>query len=689
VRLSHLSFLLVAAISPAQEYKISTFAGAASPAAKGLDLSIGSPQGIALDSAGNAYFTALNCVFKQDVNGVVTHIAGTTRAGYSGDGGPAATAELNLDGLGFGGTGGGVSPTGMAVDRADNIYVADFGNYRVRRITPDGIITTVAGTGAQGFSGDGGPAVSAQLRQPSGVAVDAKGNLFVADLRVRRVSPDGIITTVAGNGDFAICSTCGDGGQATNAGVIAAGIAVDGAGNLYIADTASYRIRKVSPNGIISTVAGRGRPNFSCTPSGDGGRAIDAQLCDPAGVAVDAAGNLFFADTVGDFDGDFRQIVRKVSPGGTITTVAGVNCFDFCPAFEGDGGLATKAFLTGALGLAVDAGGGLLITDPLQYRIRRVSADGIITTVAGGGEPRFDGDGGPAIRANLLYPTGVAADRAGNVFIADTLANRIYKVSHGIIATIGGGGSIGFTDSGPAIRAELQEPYGLAVDAAGSAFFIEGGSRVRKISPEGLMSTVAGYGGVGDAGDGGPAILAAFRGPSGVAADRAGNVFIVDSGNGEIRRVAPDGAITAVAVTPLVGPLAADEAGNLYVGSQARVWRLSPDGVVTPVAGTGEPGFSGDGGRAIQAQLSKPTAIAVDAAGSIYIADDTGGSLGTRIRKISPDGVIRTIAGNDAPLSWVAAIAVDGAGRVYVTDSAAGVVRVLQPATRLGDARKR
>jgi sugar lactone lactonase YvrE len=269
----------------------------------------------------------------------------------------------------------------VAVDVAGNVFVADVENQRIRRISPDGIITTIAGNGTRGFSGDGGPAINAQLAYPSAVAISPQGYLLIADafnVRIRQVSQDGIITTVAGNGAYIYFAPETDGVLATNSQIgIPTAITMDPEGNLFITESGTYRIRRVSPSGIITTVAGIGLPGFNCTPGGDGGPAIRAQLCDPSGIAFDSGGNVFFADTVADFDGDFRQIVRKVTPNGTITTVAGVNCFDFCPPFDNDDGLATRALLTGALSLAVDATGRLLIADPLNSRIRVVSPNGV------------------------------------------------------------------------------------------------------------------------------------------------------------------------------------------------------------------------------------------------------------------------------------------------------------------------
>ena len=244
-----------------QEYVISTFAGGAPPQtpAPGLSLSIGSPQGLASDTMGNIYFTSLNCVFEQDASGVVTRLAGTGRPGFSGDDGPATSAQLHLEGAGFGGTGGGIGPAGLAVDVAGNVFVADVENHRVRRISPDGIITTIAGNGTRGFSGDRGPAIDAQLAYPSAVAISRQGYLLIADafnVRIRQVSLDGTIATVAGNGTYVYFAPETDGVLATSSHIgIPTAIAVDPGGNLFITESGTYRIRRVSRSGIITTVA--------------------------------------------------------------------------------------------------------------------------------------------------------------------------------------------------------------------------------------------------------------------------------------------------------------------------------------------------------------------------------------------------------------------------------------------------
>jgi sugar lactone lactonase YvrE len=270
---------------------------------------------------------------------------------------------------------------------------------------------------------------------------------------------------------------------------------VDPEGNLFITESGTYRIRRVSPGGIITTVAGIGLPGFNCLPSGDGGPAIRAQLCDPSGFAVDSTGNVFIADTIADFDGDFRQIVRRVSPNGTITTVAGVNCFDFCPPFDSDGGLAAGAMLTGALSLAADTGR-LLIADPLNSRVRVVSPDGIITSLAGGGVIPFV-DGVPAISTNLFGPASVASDTAGNLFIAEEYSFRVRKVSlDGLITTVAGNGIRGSSgDGGSAINSQLSGPAAIAVDGAENLYLVDlDAHRIRRVSQDGIMTTVAGRG---------------------------------------------------------------------------------------------------------------------------------------------------------------------------------------------------
>ena len=333
---------------------------------------------------------------------IILTAAGNGTSGFSGDNGTAAAASLS-------------DPFGVAADTVGNLYIADTSNHRVRRIDTSGIITTVAGNGAEGFSGDGGPATDATLNTPIGVAVDRAGNLYIADAfnnRIRKVNVTGVITTVAGNGDARFS---GDHAAATNASLGAPfGVAVDAVGNLYIADTSNHRIRKVDTSGMITTVAGNGTEGFS----GDGGPARQARLNFPTGVTVDRAGKLFITD-------QSNNRIREVSTAGVITTVAG----NGDAGFSGDHAAATRASLNQPVGTAVDAADALYIADTSNHRIRKVSADGMVTTVAGDGIGGFSGDGSAATKASLNSPGGVAVDAAGNIYIADSYNNRVRKLS--------------------------------------------------------------------------------------------------------------------------------------------------------------------------------------------------------------------------------------------------------------------
>ena len=335
---------------------------------------------------------------------------------------------------------------GVATDAGGNLYFSAEASNLIWKLSPSGMVSAFAGNGSGGYSGDGGPATNAQLDGPSGLAVDTAGNIYIADggNRIRKVSPDGIITTIAGNGTSGYS---GDGGPATNAQLDApTSLAVDTAGNIYIADAVNSRIRKVSPSGLISTIAGRGGYAYS----GDGGPAVDAQFSFLVGIAVDGTGNVYVADdgcTL--FFGSCTSRIRKISTSGVITTVAG----NGTPGYSGDGGQAVDAQLGFEFGgVALDRAGNVYIADSSNHRIRKVSPDGIITTVVGNGTPGYSGDGGQAISAQLNTPVDVFVDSAGNLYIADFQNDRIRKVlSDGIITTLDGSPAPPFTYSGQAV----------------------------------------------------------------------------------------------------------------------------------------------------------------------------------------------------------------------------------------------
>ena len=533
------------------------------------------PDRVVVDSSGNLYISDSSDarIRKVDSAGVITTVAGTGTGGYSGDGGQATAAQIN-------------NPEGMAVDSSGNLYIADTTNNRIRKVDTSGVITTVAGNGSYGYSGDGGQATAARLRRPEGVAVDSSGNLYIADSRshrIRMVDTSGVITTVAGIGTNGIS---GDGGAATSASVgWPSDIKVDGSGNLYIAQANSARIRKVDTSGVISTVAA-GDNNFG----GDGGRAIFALLNEPYEVAVDSSGNLYIADTA-------NSRVRKVDPEGVISTVAGTGT----RGYSGDGGPATTAELNSPQDVVVDSAGNLYIADGTGQQVRKVDTSGVIRTVAGTGT-RASGrlvEGVQATSTQLAEPTGVAVDSSGNLYIAVSGSSTIRKVdTSGVIRTVAGRGGAGHGgNGGPALLAQFDNPSRVAVDRAGNLYISDTANYwIRKVdASSGIITAFAGTGVYGFSGDGGRASLARIALPSGMALDRSGNLYFADTLNHWIRKVDTRGRISTIAGTRVRGfagdrglatnaqlyeprGVAVDRAGNIYIADTGnnRIRKLTP-----------------------------------------------------------------------------------------------------------------
>ena len=659
--------------APGPQYRIETVAGGADPVANGSAVvaQLGNIQGVAADSRGNLYVsdTDRHVVRKVSASGLISTLAGTGVPGSAGDGGPAASAQLNL-------------PYGLAVDAAGNVYIADLGNNRLRRVSTDGTIATVAGNGQKRSSGDGGPASAATLATPRNVAVDAAGNIYVSEFeghRIRKIAPDGRIETAAGTGAPGLR---GDGGPAALAQFnFPAGLAVDLSGALYVADSQNHRVRKIFPGGVITTLLG-----------GTSGTA----LLTPTAVAVNPAGAVYVADR--------SRVVRVYSPSGAWSTVAGTGE----QGFAGDGGPAQAARLNAANDLAVDPAGGLYLAD--GARLRRVSPFGVIATVAGDGYTRFVGDGGAATAALLARPSAVALDAAGNLYVADTGAQRIRRVSPaGRIDTLAGFGVAGFGgDGAPASTALLNSPMGVSADAWGNLAIADTGNhRARLVSADGRIRTVVGTGTAGLTLDGQPGGLTPLNGPRSVCFDPGGALIVVDTANHRVLRLPPGGLPVTVAGNSLQGgsgdgggarfaqlnqpgACALDASGNLFIADTGnhRVRKVTVAGVISAVAGTGTAGFAGDEGPATEARLQAPLGVAVDSAGNVFIAD----SANHRLRKVTPDGVIHTIAGDGAPgfsgdggdalgarLNLPAGLALDASGNLWVADTENSRIRKLTP----------
>jgi len=661
-------------------------------------------QSVDVDSAGDLYIAGEYRVFRVDADGIISTVAGTGRmpgrgtSGYNGDNILATDADLS-------------NPSAVAVDSGGNVYIADRDNGRIRKVDGAGIIATVAGDGSFSFDDEGGFAINGHLGHPADIAFSGNGDLYIADSdyhRIRKIDANGIITTVVGSCTSVSCSGSfsGDGGLANAAGLNhPAGLAFDGEGNLYIADTGNNRIRKVDGSGIITTVVGNGLAGFA----GDGSVATSAELSSPSAVAVDAAGNLYINDGVAGnnyFPDSGNHRVRRVDVSGIITTIAGSGS----AGFSGDGGAATNAQLNYPSGLAVDGGGNLFIADRGNNRIRMVGTDAKIATVAGNGWHGVIGDGNTASLAMLDSPRGLAIDAAGNLYISDTLDDRIRKVdADGIITTVAGIGNdpmvSGTGDGEPANGAHIISPEGIAVDAGGNLYIADG--TVRKVDASGIITTVAGNStmGPGYSGDGGPATIAQLSDPQGVAVDAAGNMYISDTGNNSIRKVDTNGIITTVVGngTSYVGVLnhplgiTVDAGGNLYIADTYNnvVRRLSPAESLATVAGNGTASFSGDGGLATMASLDAPSAVAVDSTGNLYILDAynqrvrmlTNGYISTiagngmwnstyEYGTFSGDGDVATSAGLSFPLTQFSlGLAVDSGGNVYIADNGNNRVR--------------
>lgn len=620
------------------------------------------------------------------LNNGLTRFAGADTSKLTGDNGPAYNATLQ-------------GPYAVARDSAANFYIGEVA--RIRKIDPHGIITTIAGTGTAGESGDGGLATSAQINYVGGIAVDSKGNLYFSEdqVRIRRIAPDGTIATFAGNGSSGYN---GENVDALSANINAAGLAVDSQDRLYLAEPNNARVRVIQ-NGKISTFAGTGVPGYS----GENGPAAGAQLGQPMDLAFDVNGNLYVADgrRVAKIDthgvltriaGDPSQPaglasqdevpaiqsvlmaysvatdtlgnifvatprVRRITPDGIIHAFAGVETSN-PQAFTEACGDALKAAVQ-ASGMKTDLDGNVFFINRLANRFQEATPAGRITTIAGDGPNLFAGDGGPASAATFAHPHAIALDKNGNLYVADTGNNRIRRIdSSGVITTVAGTGGPTY-DQDPACVSDqnsfLRNPQGVAVDAAGDIFIADTGkNRVLKIAADGTLTTINDQ----------------LSGPQGVLVDSAGDLFVTDTGNSVLRKISPAGVMQTLWTGGAMGSLALDTSGNLYFSAGTSVERLSASqGAITPVAGTGEYSFAAAPGFVSgPEEIGDAAAIALDAFGSIYVADQGKGI----IERISHNCALATDDGKT--LVAPSGLAFD-AGNLYIADTVADTIWMTAP----------
>ncbi|MCP4702198.1 MAG: hypothetical protein GY862_35865 [Gammaproteobacteria bacterium] len=746
------------------------YGGDGGPAA---DANINYPYDIAIDNAGNVYIadTVNSRIRKIDAAGTITTAAGNGTPGFGGDGGPAASAQLNY-------------PHALAFSD-DNLYIADTFNSRIRKMDGSGNISTIAGTENMGFSGDGGPATGAQLKNPEGIAVDDAGVLYISDTGnncIRKVSADGIITTIAGT---SVAGKSGDGGLATDAQLDKPrGIELDNAGNLYIADSGNHQIRRINTVGIISTVAGKG---FTGTNDYDVAASL-AELNIPSDVAIAGEDTLYIAEAANNRVVKLginapilaMNLLRAEKTGtgtGTILSEpAGVNCGADCTeSYAQDINVTltaaadTDSKLTGWEGDCAGTAGNVatitmnaartcftnfdLISSPDETHTLRITATGsgtitslptgidcgtvcdapyqknstIILTATPDTGANFIGWGGDCTGAANDSTIAMDAEKnctarfegGGNEPVPIILSITLAGSGTGNVVSAAGDIDCGVDCSGtysentsatltavPGANSEFTGWSGHCGGLENSATVIMSASRActanfnSLIPPEptessGIISSLAGNSTQGYSGDGGPAMNAQFNKPWAVVTDSAGNLYVADRDNHAVRKVNSNGIISTIAGSHIPGysgdggpandaqlnfpaGLAMDNADNLYIVDtwNHSVRRRDSVGTMAAIAGNGTPGFSGDGGPAASAQFNYPIGIAVDG-GTLYISD----TWNHRIRKIDPQGNISTIAGSgirgntgdggpaiEAELNFPAGLASDGAGNIYIAD---------------------
>jgi len=610
------------------------------------------PVSAAVDSSGNIYIADAgdHTVRKVTSGGVVTTLAGTS--------GVAGAVDGNGTGAQF------TYPYGIAVDSAGNVYVSDTGTQTIRKITPGGGVSTIAGSDGVTGSVDG-TGSAALFNGPQGVAVDSSGNVYVSDTNnctIRRITSAGVVSTFAGS--------AGQVGNSDGAGGSArfnypAGLSIDTAGNVYVADFANSTVRKITPAGAVTTIVGAaGQSGTTDGPAGS------ARLNHPQGIAVDPSGNVYIIDTS-------NQTVREFLIGtGGVVTLAGN------PGFLGhsDGGGASATFFYPG-GIGTNGSGTIYIADTGNHRIRAMTTNGSVSTLAGSAGPSGSTDGS-GTSASFLYPDGVAVDSSGNVYVADSGNNTIRKITaSGSVSTLAGTANpLGGSADGTAAAARFNNPTGVAVDSSGNVYVADSGnSTIRKIAG-GIVSTFAGAAGATGSSDGSGS-AARFNSPQGIAVDGAGNVYVADTNNSTVREITSAGAVTTLAGAAgqtgssdgtgggarFNGPyaVAVDGGGNVYVADyfNATIRKIAAGGAVTTLAGAA--GKSGDvDGVGAVARFNQTYGIAADGSGNLYVTD----TYNRTVRKVSAGGSVSTLTGVMARFYYPQGIAISGSGTIYVAD---------------------
>lgn len=586
------------------------------------------PAGIASDSGGNLYAADINnhTIRKISSSGIVTTLAGL--AGVSGNAdGAASNARFN-------------QPESVAVDTGGNVYVTDTANHTIRKITPAGLVTTLAGlAGSSGTNNGIGSA--ARFYLPNGVAVDGNTNVYVGDFynqTIRKITLDGMVTTLAGlAGASGVNNGTGDAARFS----YPSRVAVDRGGNVYVADTDNFTIRKITPAGVVTTLAG-----LAGTSGTNDGTGSLARFNQPFGVAVDASTNVYVADTG-------NHTIRKITPAGVVTTLAGL-----AGTTGSTNGTGTAARFNGPAGIAVDSNNNIYVGDTYNHLLRRITPAGVVTLFAGSPATTGSTDGaGSAARFN--YPAGITTGTNGNYYFADVANHTIRRITlAGEVNTIAGLAGTSGTNDGTGDGARFNYPNGAGVDNGGNVYVADSGNHtIRKITPAGVVTTFAGRAGVAGTNNA-TGNAARFNSPARVAVDGDSNIYVADSANHAIRKISSAGAVTTLA--GLAGTfgtndgtggmarfnqpfgVAVDGGGNVWVADTGNhtLRKITPTGMVTTVAGLAGTAGSADGSSTV-ARFNFPGAVAVNSSNELFVADYSGHT----IRKITPAGMVTTLGG--------------------------------------------